>query len=394
MKKIVFAFVSTALCLMAAMTSVFAEEAIPTNKITWDELETRIREENLSSKAFEENINSIETVDYTNMYYSLKKQMNQLSTAQEFLFLTGQIEKVNSLAQSATALRSTYEDIRDGKLQRDSKNAVSQLRDAQNQMVLAGQSLYINILTMERSLEDGERGVEALERALTELRLREKYGQVSRKTIEDVEKNKADAESGLKTLRSTIASCKAQLQVLVGVAPTGELELEELPGITGEELSDIDYETDLVKAKENSSSLSSAKNTLDKAEESRDEAENDFVGGNILGYQRDSARHQYEAEKLNYESAISSFEYSFGELYRSLQNSKQLWENKLNNVAYQERQFEIAKKQYELGRISKFEFMNEEDALENVKSEAEGAESDFFTALNKYNNAVKYGIVS
>ena len=145
MKKIVFAFVSTALCLMAAMTSVFAEEAIPTNKITWDELETRIREENLSSKAFEENINSIETVDYTNMYYSLKKQMNQLSTAQEFLFLTGQIEKVNSLAQSATALRSTYEDIRDGKLQRDSKNAVSQLRDAQNQMVLAGQSLYINI---------------------------------------------------------------------------------------------------------------------------------------------------------------------------------------------------------------------------------------------------------
>ncbi len=390
-RKMISAIVCAVFLLTLTVNSVFAEEK-KTNTVTWAELEAKIRKENLSSKAFEESINSIETVNYTNMFYSLKNQINQLAAAQEFMVLTGQQDKVSSLAQSATALRATYEDIRDGKLQRDSENAVNQLRDAQNQFVLAGQTLYINILSMERSLKDGERGVQALERVLTELRLRKEYGQVSDKNIEDVEKNLSDTISGLQTLRSTISSCKAQLQIIIGCEPTGEIELGELPEISGNEISEIDYEADLVLAKEKSYALKNAKIALDKAEESYKDAETDFVGGNVLGYQRDSARYAFHAEKLNYDSAVNNFEYSFKEMYRTLADCRQILENKLNAVKYQERQLEIARTQYEFGRISYFDLLTAQDSLETAKSEASGAKSDFFTALNKYRNAVEYGI--
>ena len=390
-RKMFSVIIVATLFLMMTVNPVFAEEKTA-DVITWDELEERIRKENLSSKAFEESINSIETVDYTNMFYSLKNQINQLAAAQEFMVLTGQQDKVNSLAQSATALRSTYEDIRDGKLQRDSENAVNQLRDAQNQFVAAGQTLYINILSMERSLKDGERGVASLERTLAELRLRRDFGQVSDKVVEDAEKALEDTLSKLQTLRSTIASCKAQLQIIIGCEPTGEIELGGLPEISGDEIADIDYESDLILAKERSYSLKNAKITLDKAEESYNDAENEFVSGNAQGYQKDSARYAFQAEKLNYESAVSNFEYSFKEIYRSLVDFGQILENKLNAVAYSERQLETAKIQYELGRISYFDLLSVQDELESAKSEADEAKSDFFTALNQYRNAVEYGI--
>lgn len=393
-KKTLFLLFGSLIILSFASNVAFATDDNVADVITWEDLEEQIRRDNLSSKALEENINSIETIDYTNMYYSLRNQLNQLSTAQDFLVLTGQTENVLALSQTSTSLRTTYEDIRDGKLQRDSENVINQLRDAQNQVVLAGQSLYINILSMERSVADGNRGLQALERGLAELYLRKKFGQVSDSVIEDMQKSKADAINNLKTLQNSIASCKAQLQLLIGCEPTGKIELGALPDLSGDEDANFNYEEDLSLAKEKSSTLKNAKLSLEKAKESFEESEDSYVSGNLLGYQRDSAKYTYEAEKLNYESAVQNFEYSFNEIYRSVSSFKQIWKNKLEAVAYNERLVGIAETSYNLGRISYFQLLSARDALENAKSEALAAQSDTFSALNKYDAAIKYGIVS
>lgn len=391
-KKLISLNLGIIIVLVLISPLAFAEES--TKVIAWEDLEKKLREENLSSKAFEESINSIETINYTNMYYNLKNQLNQLSAAQDFLVLTGQSEKVLTIAQTATSLRTTYEDIENGKLQRDSENAINQLRDAQNQVVLAGQSLYINILSLERSLHDGERGLEALERSLTEMRLRKEFGQVSDKTVADIEKKHSDVISNLKSLRNSIFSCKAQLQLLIGYDPDGMIELGALPEIIGTESSNFDFEKDLISAKEKSSILKNAKIVLEKSEENYRDSEKSFVSGNLLGYQRDSARYTYEAEKLNYESTVRSFELSFKEIYLSVLNYEQILENKIENVKYNEKQVKIAEKNYELGRISYFALLAAKDSLETAKSEMSAAQSDVFAALNRYNAAIEYGIVS
>jgi len=393
-KKLLLMSFCLVLILTSASNFAFAADVNTIETLTWEGLEEQIRKGNLSTKAFEENINSLETIDYTNMYYGLRNQLNQLSTAQDFLVLTGQTENALALSQTSSSLRTTYEDIKNGKLQRDSENAINQLRDAQNQVVLAGKTLYINILSMERSLEDGKRSVGALERTLSELYLRKSFGQVSDKVIEDMEKSKSDAESNLETLQNSIFSCKAQLQLLVGYEPTGEIELGALPDLVGNEDANFNYEEDLLAAKEKSSTLKNAEILLEKAKEDYEESEDSYVSGNILGYQRNSAKYTYEAEKLNYESAVQNFEYSFNEIYRSVSSFKQIWKNKLEAVAYNERLVGIAETSYNLGRISYFQLLSARDALENAKSEALAAQSDTFSALNKYDAAIKYGIVS
>ncbi len=360
--------------------------------ITWETLEERVRAKSLSAQALDANIGSIEVVDYTYLYNSMQKQLNELSAAQSFLLETGDREKLNTLNATMVTLRNTYEDIRDGKLQRDSENAVNQLRDMQNRVVVGAETLYINILSLEQSLRDGERGLAALDRTLTEMRLRRSLGQISDMTVKELERTRDDTQSQLDTLKSTISSLKAQLQLLIGEAPTGDAELSALPAVLEDSLSSLDCDADLITAREKSVAISSAKIALEKAEEEVSDKNSDYLSGSVKRYELTAAERSKEASALSYRSEVQNFEYSFKELYHSLQNLYQVWENKKAAAEHQQKLLEISEKQYALGRISYFALLTARDNAESAISSANSAERDLFAALNSYTNAVKFGI--
>ncbi|MBQ9986175.1 MAG: TolC family protein [Oscillospiraceae bacterium] len=394
LKRTLAAVLAAAMLLSPALAAEDAESSGAALQIEWAALEERVRSGNLNFQALDKNVSSIEAVDYDYMYNSLQKQLRELSGVQSFLADTGSFNELNTLNASVASLRSTYEDIRDGKLQRDSENAIDRMRDAQNQVVAAAQSLYINILAMEQSLLDGERGLAAIDRGLTELRLRHSFGQVSAKAVEDLEHTRANTASGLETLRSTIASCKAQLLLLLGEDPGSELSLGALPELIGNEIASLDIEADLLTAKEKNQNIKNAKIDLEKADENVEELEDSYRRGDVKRYQVTSAQRTAEAADFTLRSAVQSFELSFREAYRSLCNSQQIWENKQSAVEYQKKQLAFSETQYALGRISYFAYLTAQDSLKAAESEEAAAARDFFTALNKYNNAVKYGILA
>ncbi|MBQ8003846.1 MAG: TolC family protein [Oscillospiraceae bacterium] len=395
-KKLSAALIASLLIISSVLTPVCAVDAVQkstdTGKITWETLEERVRAGSLSAQALEENIGSIETIDYTYLYNTMQKQLNELSAAQSFLLESGDREKLNSLNSTMASLRNTYEDIRDGKLQRDSKDAANQLRDMQNRVVIGTQSLYINILSLEQSLRDGERGLEALERTLTELRLRHTLGQVSAIKVAELERARDDTQCQLDTLKTTISSLKAQLQLLIGEAPTGEAELSPLPEINKNSVSESEHEANLIIAKEKSVAISSSKIALEKAEEEVSDKNSDYLSGSIKRYELTIAEHSKASAELSYRSEIQNFEYAFNELSRTLENSRQVLENKKAASVYQQKLLEISEKQYALGRISYFALLSARDNAESAVSAVSAAERDLFTAYNNYSNAVKYGI--
>ena len=395
-KRVLSGCLILAIVAMMTFSPVSASEEKTDNtsgRIVWEELEKRIRTGNLNSLALDKNVGSIEVVDYDYLYNSLQKQLREISSAQSFFAETGNYEGLSTLNQSVASMRSTYEDIKAGKLQRDSENAVKQLRDAQNQVVTAGQMLYINILDMEQSLIDGERGIETLDRKLKELRLRCEFGQVSKTTVEELEYTRANTVSTLDTLRSTISSCKAQLQLLIGETPTGEAEMGELPVLSGNETEGIEVEADLILAKEKNWNINNAAITVEKAKEDVDAIKKEYINGDAKGYQMMALQRTAEAAELTYRATVGDFEFSFREAFRQMRNAKQVLENKNSAVEYQKKKLALSKKQYELGRLSYFSYLDAQDDLKKAESEAKSAERDVFTALNKYNNAVKYGII-
>ena len=242
-----------ALVLCAAMlTPALAAEpetsAAEGPDLTWEELDDRIRSGSLNVQTLDENIGSIQAIDYEQMEEQLRNQLNQLADAEWFMLQLGDTASANSLDTSYGSLREVYDDLKDGELQQDYADAVRQIEDGIHQILSAGESLYINILAMEASLEDGNRGLAAIDRSLEELRLRQDLGQVSPQQVAELEQTRADTVSQLRTLETAISTAKCQLQVLIGEEPTGELTLGALPGLEEMGWTEPDYEADLAAA--------------------------------------------------------------------------------------------------------------------------------------------------
>ena len=173
-----------------------------------------------------------------------------------------------------------------------------------------------------------------------------------------------------------------------------ETDAETEDGEAGETWSrfdwtDLDYDADLARAKENSWTLYDAKNTLDDAEDDWKDGRN-----SAQKYKREMAQHAWNAAQATYNGTVQSFEISFKTLYDSLADYEQVWESKKAAVTYQEKLYSNAQMKYQRGMISRNALLSAQDDLESARSAEERAWRDLFSARNSYRNAVEYGLVS
>ena len=370
-----------------------APEPDPEGTVSWANLDDRIRAESLNARILIENITGIEDIDYDLMYEDLRRQLNDIAKAQWMMILMGAGQAADALDQSYDSLRDVFESIKDGELQADNADVVWQLEDTVNQVVSGGETLYITLVGLEQQAADGQRGLDALDRSLEELHLREQLGQVSRQTVAEVEQTRAETVSQLSTLDANIRQLKVQLQNLIGEDPTGEIALGALP--TQEEMAweAPDYEADLEAAKAASWTLRSAQLTLDDAKETWDDAKSDYRGASKQ-YLYQQAEHTWNAAQLTYQSTVQNFETSFKSLYDSLANYEQVLENAQSALAWQQTLLETAQTRYDLGLISYSEVLTAQDNVASAQSTVDGAWRDLFTARNSYRWAVETGQLS
>ena len=363
----------------------------PAGTVSWENLDSRIREGSLNSLILGENISGIEGIDYDQMYEDLRRQLNDIANAQWYITIMG--GDSSSLDQAYDALRDTFEDLKDGEVQADNADVVWQLEDTTNQIVSGGETLYITLVGLEQQAADGQRGLDTIDRNLEQLRLRQQLGQVSQQTVAELEQTRAETVSQLATLDSNIRQLKIQLQNLIGEDPTGELVLGPLP--TQEEMvwEEPDYEADLEAAKAASWTLRDAQLTLDDAKEIWNDAQSDYRGASKQ-YLYQQAEHTWNAAQLTYQSTVQNFETSFKSLYDSLANYEQVLENAQSTLAWQQTLLETAQTRYDLGLISYSEVLTAQDNVASAQSAVDGAWRDLFTARNSYRWAVETGQLS
>lgn len=370
-----------------------APEPDPEGTVSWANLDDRIRAESLNARILIENITGIEDIDYDLMYEDLRRQLNDIAKAQWMMILMGAGQAADALDQSYDSLRDVFESIKDGELQADNADVVWQLEDTVNQVVSGGETLYITLVGLEQQAADGQRGLDALDRSLEELHLREQLGQVSRQTVAEVEQTRAETVSQLSTLDANIRQLKVQLQNLIGEDPTGEIALGALP--TQEEMAweAHDYEADLEAAKAASWTLRSAQLTLDDAKETWDDAKSDYRGASKQ-YLYQQAEHTWNAAQLTYQSTVQNFETGFKSLYDSLANYEQVLENAQSALVWKQTLLNTAQTRYQLGQISHNEVLTAQDDVAAAQSAVDSAWRDLFSAWNSYRWAVETGLMT
>ena len=405
----------TALLLALAMLSALAvgaladeqkkdETAAEETAQTAPDAEGTLRFENLSARmktgyytvmSLEENIAAIECIDYDKMYEDLRDNLNLIADYQRGMIQAGQSGSYayETLEQRYNNARKTFDDIKDGKLQKDYADTVRQLRNMQDSLTAMGESLYVNLLSLEDQSAALIRQTAALDRTIEEVKLRYELGQVSAMTLQQTEAGKAQVESGKAAIDAAVAQLRRQLNAMIGEELTAPLTLNALPEVTAEQLAAMDVEKDLEKAKAASYDLYAAKLTLEDADEEYKDKAGD-LGYNKDNYEYIAVKHQWQAAQYTYNAAVQNFELSFRSLYDSVQSYASALNAAKVSLECERSDLAAAQLRYEQGTISENALHTAEDELYTAQDTVSGAERDLFTAYNNYRWAVDYGLLA
>ena len=395
--------------------------------LSFENLGARMKEKSYALLALEESIALVESTDYEKVEQELRDGLNEIADAQWGMTalgsagtaalssslmagtpdasdyaLAGAVDAVGgavgrlasqSLQTQYDALRERFDDVRDGKLQRDNEGVVRQLKSMENNTVQMMQNVYITLLGLEEQSAALARQDAALDRTLAELELRYQLGQISTMTLEQAKAGKIQLESGKATLDMNITALRRQLNAMVGEELTAPLTLGALPAVTAEQLSAMDVEKDLEKAKAASYDLYAAKKTLDDADEEYDDSGAKSYY-NERDYKKVQARHKWQSAQYTYNAKVQSYELSFRSLCDKVKDCAQILSAAKVSLECERSDLAAAQLRYEQGTISENALHTAEDELYTAQDTVSGAERDLFTAYNNYRWAVDYGLLA
>ena len=359
--------------------------------LSYANLEVRIREHNATIKALEESIASVEVLDYDKMQENLRDSLNSIGRGMWAMSSLG-IDNT-SLSSSYNALKDTFDDLKDGKLQEDNAGIIRQLENAQDQMIMAAETLYVSLLEMDNSRDTLQRKLDALDRTVAEMELRYQRGQISALQLQEVRDGRTQLKSGLDTLSTNIIVYTAQLENLVGLEPTGTLKLSEIPDITPEQVAAMSYDTDLAAAKETSYTLYDAAQTLEDAKEDLRDAGKQY-GFNEKRYEYISAQHTYQAAQYTYQATVDSFELGFHSAYTVVADYQQVLAAEESALSLAKNTYASEETKYRQGNISKNALLDAQDDLAEAEAAVLTARHNLFTAYRTYWWAVTKGVLN
>lgn len=409
--------------------------------LAFSQIGERVKANNLTLKAAEESLKQAKAMDWDdaidemedaidNLDFQISQLLNgsteQLKKAQADLTtslseisvvdnkLTG-LEKVikNTVALSTLSSFSQYSQMQAASLKASKESLEDQLDDlkeqkedyqktladterqidyAADQTISGAESLYLTILSTQLQLDGLKNNTLAsTQRSLKEIELRYQLGQVSKLTLTQVQNGYESLASSITSLENTVSTLYSSLQSLMGDVPTGKLRLLDTPSVTANELSYLNYASDLSKAKENSYTLYTADRAVEDAEDAMNDARRD-EGKN--SYQYKMAEYAYQSSIYKKDAAVASFEASFLNLYKAIAPAQTALAAKQSALAYEQQMYAVAEKKYQLGNLSANALQDAKDTLDSAQRDVEAAQLDLFTAYHSYDQAVKLGLVS
>ena len=385
--------------------------------LSFENLGARMKEKSYALLALEESIALVESTDYEKVEQELRDGLNEIADAQWKMTALGSAGAMAYDASSATqaaigavgaavgslanqslqtqydALREQFDAVRDGELQKDNAGVVHQLKNMEDSTIQMAQSAYITLLGLEEQSAALARQDAALDRTLAELELRYQLGQISTMTLEQAKAGKIQLESGKATLDMNITALRRQLNAMVGEELTAPLTLGALPAVTAEQLSAMDVEKDLEKAKAASYDLYAAKKTLDDADEEYDDSGAKSYY-NERDYKKVQARHKWQSAQYTYNATVQKYELTFRSLCDKVKDCAQILSAAKVSLECERSDLAAAQLKYEQGTISENALHTAEDELYSAQDTVSGAERDLFTAYNNYRWAVEYGLLA
>ena len=282
--------------------------------------------------------------------------------------------------------------MRDGKTSRNSRDAIEQLDNAMNQVVMGAETLYIALIAMRDQHTALNRQLESLNRTVEEMELRFNLGQISALTLNQAKSGRTALLSGIQTLEMNIRTYKMQLENMLGASLTGEIVLGELPGVTEQQIAALDTERDFSAAHDKSYELYAAARTLQDARETF------LASGEQYRYNESNtsyqmAQHTWSATQDTYNVTVRGYELKFRTLSEQVHDYYQVWNASKVALEAQKLEYQAKELQYKQGNISQNTLLTAKDTLSEKEEAVRTAANNLFASYNNYCWAVQTGIL-
>lgn len=383
----------------AAQKALIVPDAL--GSVSFSNIESRVREKNLTVLTIQQSVDTLRDIDYAEMQDDLRGALNEIVdqrwNMRQLGGLTGETigtsVAMNSMQQQYDALKETYDDLKEGKLQKDNEALIHQLQSGQDQVVMAAEATFVALCTLEVQAGALQRQLSALNRTVEEMELRHQMGQISTLQLAQVKLGRSQLISGLETLKMNISSYKTQLENLLGAELSGAIALGAVPEVTDAQLAAMDQEKDLAAAKAASYELYAAAETLAEAEDTyKDEARE--YNSNEKEVEFRNAKRTWQAAQYTYNDTVQGYELRFRTLFAQVKDCKQVLEAAKVNLACQKETYAAAQLRQQQGTISKNALLTEADNLKAAEDTVQTAANDLFSAYNNYCWAVQRGILN
>ena len=366
---------------------------------SFENVESRMRANNFKILSLQQSIGTLEDIDYAELEEDLRDALHSIVDQQWGMIQMEMLEPIAAKMTAATleeqydAVKEQLTDLREGKLQADNAGIIRQIQNAQNQIILAGESTFIALKAMETQEGALQRQLTALNRTVEEMELRYQLGQISALQLSEVKAGRSSLTSGLSTLRMNMEVYKAQLEQLLGAEITGQISLGTIPTVTAEQVAAINPEADLAAYKEKSYELYEAKKTLEEAQEEFEDARDEYKADEKKQEYR-SAQRTWQAAQYTYNDTVQSCELKFQTICRQVKDYQQIWEAAKVSLACQQESYKASELKFQQGTISQNALLTAGDDLRTAEEKVENAASDLFSAYNTYCWAVQHGILN
>ncbi len=424
-----------------------AAEIVPVKSqgLRFEEIESRVRANNLNVKAAQEALEQVEAMDWSKVIGEMddaiddledvidtmsdSSSMNMASavegmaaaltmtqaaqTAEEQILASqaaaaaiagsaAQISAQTTIAAYSTAqaesLKSTLESMEEQrddlvkqredypKTIEDTKRMVTSTVD---QIVSGAESLYLTILTTQLQYASLKDTLDATRKTVEEMQLRYELGQISAQTLLQVRNGLGTLESSLSGLENTLSVLRSSLQSLLGETPDGSLILADTPSVTDAQLGSINYASDLERAKEVSYALYTSARNVEKAQDEMDTARKD---NGKSSYQYQMAEHAHQSAVYQNAAAAANFKLAFQKLFQAIAPAQSALAVKEADLIYQEQACAAAELKYQQGTISANALQDAVNKRESARRDVEAARLDLFTAYHSYRQAAEKGL--
>lgn len=375
-------------------------------KLTFDKLEETVRQNNVTIKANNNTVLSAEKTDvsdqYIESYFQLSEQISsyqkQIKELQKTLNSLDASKPENAglrktlqsqisiLQRNLAAAEASYKNLDDDEddAKEDQEKTVDntrrQMQNAADEICLSAENTYISLRGMKYTLNQINRSIQQLDRNIAAVQKQVKLGMTGVNTLKSLQAQRESAVASKASLTTQVEALTNTLAIQCGYTTGTQIETSDLPVVTAEQVTSIDYDKDLAEALKNSYAIYSKEYAMQTAS---DDYENN----------KTNTLYAYQAAKIDRDAQKESTTASFRKLYTDLQEKQTALAAADADLAQAKKTFTVSQVQYTRGMISKMAYTDALDTFTTAQETEVAARIDLLTAYNTYQWA-KRGVIT